>query len=165
MSVFILAVILLCTSISLHFWVLKPPFEILFLRHLHSLVPEPGAFQLVGSPQGIETCWFLVSLNQIVAWGQVYPHRPTDEDTENPVVSIWCLWLQRNWIVFLLYGWLCKVSLLPKDWPGCVVLTPAFNTGLAVLGCVAVCCYWAVMGMEKGRWQNGSSVWHQTGEG
>lgn len=35
---------------SLHFWVLKPPFEIFFL---HSLAPEPGAFQLTGSPQGI----------------------------------------------------------------------------------------------------------------
>lgn len=159
MGVFILAVILLCTSVILHFWVLKPPFEILFLRHLHSLVPEPGAFQLTG----YHRAWDMLLLSQ------PEPNcglgSSVAEDTENPVVSMWCLWLQRNWIVSLLYGWLCKVPLLPKDWPGCVVLTPAFITGLAVLGCVAVCCYWAVMGTEKGRWQSSSSAWHQTGEG
>lgn len=39
--------------VILHFAVLKPSFKIFFPRHLHSLVHEPEAFQLAGSPHGM----------------------------------------------------------------------------------------------------------------
>lgn len=90
MGVFILAVYLVKYFGSFHFWVLKAPFEIFFLRHLHLYRSQELSSSQVRSK--VWDLWLLSSLYQITSCGQVYPHRPTAENTVNPVVSSrWCL--------------------------------------------------------------------------